>query len=163
MTENQILGPDLLLQKQATARDRNGRFAKGRSGNPAGRSRGIRNPRARQIARLCGGYPFVPTRGAIDRALDGHRLALLLCLEWIIPPRRSRPILLDLPPIRDAADLAPAIAAIIAAAAQGEITTGEALDLSRRAEKRARAFAAGQYGTPASYRPDAVPGKASRP
>jgi hypothetical protein len=163
MTEYQILSPDLLLQKQAAGRDRNGRFAQGRSGNPAGRPRGIRNPRARQIARLCGGYPFIPTRGAIDRALDGHRLALLLCLEWIIPPRRSRPTPFDLPPIRDGADLAPAIAAIIAAAAQGEITTGEALDLSRRAEKRARAFAAAQYGTPASCRPDAIPGKASRP
>jgi hypothetical protein len=163
MTENHLLGPDLLLQKQAAGRDRNGRFAQGRSGNPAGRPRGIRNPRARQIARLCGGYPFIPTRGAVDRALDGHRLAVLLCLEWIIPPRRGRPTPFELPPIRDAADLAPTIAAIIAAAAQGEITTDEALHLARRAEKRARAFAAGQYGTPASRRPDAVPGKPSRP
>src|ERR1700680_4409873 len=113
MTENQILGPDLLLQKQAA-----GVIGTGVSRRavpaipPAGRAAYATRAPGRSHGSAAAIRSSRPD--AIDRALDGHRLALLLCLEWIIPPRRSRPILLDLPPIRDAADLAPAIAAIIA-------------------------------------------------
>jgi len=39
--ESQSLGPDRLLPR---VRDARGRFAKGSSGNPRGRPRGIRNP-----------------------------------------------------------------------------------------------------------------------
>ena len=40
--------------------------------------------------------------------------------------------------IRNAADIFPAIAAIFEAAARGELNSSEALELSRRVEKRAR-------------------------
>jgi hypothetical protein len=141
MTEFQILNPDLLLQKQArqtAGRDPSGRFAKGRSGNPAGRPRGIRNPRARQIARLRWNPEQGSVRYAIDCARDGHRLAIQLCLGYLIPPRRSRPIAFDLPPIRDAADLLPTLGAILEAAAAGEIAPSEAVRLARRVEAMAR-------------------------
>jgi hypothetical protein len=46
--ENQSLGPDL-FSPRAPARDRGGRFAKGHSGNPQGRPRGIPNPQRRAI------------------------------------------------------------------------------------------------------------------
>ena len=42
--QSQSLGPDLFLPR---ARDARGRFAKGSSGNPRGRPRGIRNPKRR--------------------------------------------------------------------------------------------------------------------
>ena len=74
-------------------------------------------------------------RYAIDCARDGHPLAVRLCLGYMIRPRRSRPIAFDLPPILSAADLATALQAVITAAANGEINSSEALELTRRAEK----------------------------
>jgi Family of unknown function (DUF5681) len=141
MSEDQRLSPDLLLQmqpNQMAGRDPRGRFAKGQSGNPAGRPRGIRNPRARQIARLRWNPQLGSVRYAIDCALDGHRLARQLCVAALIPPRRSRPIPFDLPPIRDAADVFPAFGAILEAAAAGEISLSEAAQLARRLHVMAR-------------------------
>jgi hypothetical protein len=57
--------------------------------------------------------PFSTTRKAIDRALEGDSVALRLCLERIVPPRRDRPISFRLPPIQAAADAAKAMAAIL--------------------------------------------------
>jgi uncharacterized protein DUF5681 len=142
MKESQALSPDLFLQKQATqaaARDPNGRFAKGRSGNPAGRPRGIRNPRARQIARLRWFPELGSVRYAIACALDGHPLAIQLCIAGLIPPRRGNPIAFDLPPIRDAAEILPALGTILEAAAAGEIAPSEAVQLACRVERIARA------------------------
>jgi hypothetical protein len=45
-------------------------------------------------------------RKAVTLALDGDALALRLCLDRIIAPRRTRPVHLELPPIADPADIA---------------------------------------------------------
>ena len=50
--QNQSLAPDLLpfsARARALARDKTGRFAPGRSGNPRGRPRGIPNPQRRMV------------------------------------------------------------------------------------------------------------------
>jgi hypothetical protein len=46
MKQSQSLDPDLF---STSARDARGRFAKGSSGNPSGRPRGIANPKRRWI------------------------------------------------------------------------------------------------------------------
>jgi hypothetical protein len=61
-------------------------------------------------------------------------MALRLCLDDIISPRRGRPVQLVLPPVRGAADLGGTMAAITNAAASGAIAPGEAAKLARVVE-----------------------------
>jgi len=63
-------------------------------------------------------------------AKEGHPVALRLCLERLLPPRKDRPISLALPKIRGADDLPEALGAILEAVAQGVITPGEGQTLS---------------------------------
>jgi len=57
--------------------------------------------------------------------------ALRLVMERILPPRRDRPVEVDMPRITAASDLIAAAAALTQAVASGDITPGEAADLSR--------------------------------
>jgi hypothetical protein len=84
-------------------------------------------------------------RQAIDDAKDGDSVMMRFCLGRIISPRRERPVRFALPPIRSAADLSAAIEAITAAVAQGELTTGEAWELSQIIDTFIRAIDATQF------------------
>ena len=99
-------------------------FAKGQSGNPAGRRRGCRNKATRAAEAYLDGEAETLARKAVELALGGNPLALRLCLERTIAPRRERPEPVALPPLRSTADLAPAVGAVAAAVARGLITTG---------------------------------------
>lgn len=57
-------------------------------------------------------------------------------------PRRERAVAFALPAIGNAADLAGAMAAIAAAAAAGELTSGEAFDMARVADSFLRVIEA---------------------
>jgi hypothetical protein len=59
-------------------------------------------------------------------ALAGDPLALRLCLERIVPPRKERPVALPLPAITNSDDVPDPIATVLAAVAEGSITPGEA-------------------------------------
>jgi Family of unknown function (DUF5681) len=133
--------PEMDLQKTGetgAARDGRGRFRRGRSGNPAGRPRGSVNSATRAAMLLLDGEAERLTRKAVELALKGDPTALRLCLERIVGARRGRPVALDLPPAASVADLAGAMTAVIAAAAQGTITPEEALVLSQTLESFAR-------------------------
>ena len=67
-------------------------------------------------------------------------MALRLCLERIIPPRRGRPVQLGVPPVSGAGDLGDTMAAITTAATSGAITPGEATELARVVEIYVRAI-----------------------
>jgi hypothetical protein len=77
------------LQKQDKGPD-SPLFQKGRSGNPAGRQRGCRNRATLAAEVLLEGEAEALTRRAIELALEGDTTALKLCLERIVPQRRSR-------------------------------------------------------------------------
>jgi hypothetical protein len=62
----------------------------------------------------------------------------------IIAPRRHRPTAFALPPLATAADCAPAMAAVAAAASEGAISTAEASELSQVVDTFIRALEAGE-------------------
>lgn len=128
-----------------SARDRRGRFLRGRSGNPAGRPRGCRDHVNRAAQILLAGEGAALTRRAIELALDGDPAAIRLCLERVLGPCRERAIEFEMPPISGAADLAPAMSAVAAATAQGAITPREAMQLGHVVEAYVRAVEATEF------------------
>ena len=104
-------------------------FPKGTSGNPAGRPKGTRNKATVLAQALLDGEAEGLTRKVVEMALKGDLGALRVCLERLVPPRKEALVHLELPEVKEAADLPAATEAIIAAAAHGEITPGEARDL----------------------------------
>jgi hypothetical protein len=127
---------DDLMEEQQKQRGRGrGRpFEKGQSGNPSGRPRGIRKRATQTMQGLLDGEAQALTRKAVELALEGDTSALRMCLDRIGPPRRERVAPLKLPPVRDPADLAGTMTAIIGAAGSGAISPDEGGRLARLVE-----------------------------
>ena len=127
--EKAISVADNLVEKQQKQRGRP--FVKGQSGNPAGRPRKPRSNSTRAIQLLLDGEAQALTRKAVELALEGNTTALRMCLDRLMVPRRDRAVPLAMQRVRDAGDLAPAMAAIMTAAGRGEISPGEGLGYAR--------------------------------
>jgi len=82
------------------------------------------------------------TRKAIELAKRGDLVALRLCLERIVPPRRDRPVNFTLPEINSVDHATRAMATITTAVANGELTPAEAVELSRVIEGYVKALEA---------------------
>jgi DNA helicase HerA-like ATPase len=80
------------------------------------------------------------TRRAIELALEGDMAALKLCLERILPQRRSRRVIFDLPPIDRIEDLGKAIGSVLQEAASGQLFLDEAAALIGMMEARRKAL-----------------------
>ncbi len=126
----------------AAPRDAEGRWQKGVSGNPAGRPRGSRNQATLMAQALLDAASAMLTHKAIERSVADDGVTLRFCLARILAPRRTPPVELDLPPLETHNDLALAMAAVGEAAAAGDITPAEALDLARVVDTAIRAIAA---------------------
>ncbi|MDB9704431.1 hypothetical protein OAA86_10190 [Rhodospirillales bacterium] len=105
-------------------RKTDGTFALGNA--LGGRTKGSRNGTTLAVEALLDGQSKALTQRAIDTALDGDGAALRLCLERICPPRKDRPVLFDLPAMTNSKDAASAMAGIIMAVADGDMTPDEA-------------------------------------
>ena len=68
----------------------NGRFAKGVSGNPAGRPAGSRNSATLACETLLEGQAEALTQKAVELALAGDPVALKICIDRIFPPRKDQ-------------------------------------------------------------------------
>ena len=119
-----------------------GKFQPGQSGNPAGKAKGTRNATTLALEALLDGEAAALTRKAIELAQDGDTVALRLCLDRLLPPRKDRPITFALPPITTTDDLPLATGAIVAAVAAGELTPAEASEISKTLDVHVRAIEA---------------------
>ncbi|WP_441258998.1 DUF5681 domain-containing protein [Bradyrhizobium sp. 521_C7_N1_3] len=106
------------------------RFQPGQSGNPRGRPRGSRNQTTLAVEALLDGEAETLTRKAIELATGGDIQALRICLDRLCPPRREATVPFELPKIETAADAVKAMAAIVTAVADGDLTPGEAQAIS---------------------------------
>jgi hypothetical protein len=112
-------------------------------GNRYGRGRpvGSRNKATIAMQDLLDGEGEAIPLKAIKLAKAGNEVALRLCLERLIAPRRERTVRLKLPSdISRAEGISGAVAAILEAVAGGEITTGEAAQLANVLEVRRKAI-----------------------
>lgn len=134
IVENQPLGPDPFSPR---ARDARGRFAKGSSGNPQGRPRGIRNPKRR--------VPDLVTRPlgaqALSDLLDRKpHLLRPLAVQLLPPPLSDRDpaerVGIDLSSVRTGEDCRPVLSTVLTAIARGEIAPAEGARIARRVRAR---------------------------
>jgi hypothetical protein len=116
--------PPPLAQNGAKGRGRP--FEPGTSGNPNGRPKGHRNKATLAMEELLDGDAPALTRKVIERALEGDMVAMRLCLDRVLPPRRDRPVAFALPRIESVKDVPAAAAAILEACADGMLSPGEA-------------------------------------
>ena len=124
-----------------TERTERGQFAKGCSGNKAGKPPGTRNRATVAAQELLDGQTAVLTQKAIAIALEGDTTALRLCLERLIPPVKERPIDgITLPPLGDSQGVLTALEQITHQLASGELLPGEAKALCHLIEKYHQAF-----------------------
>jgi hypothetical protein len=125
----------------ANAGDQQGnRFQKGQSGNPRGRVEGSRNRATLLLDQLADAEAEAIQRQVIDAAKAGDLKAAELILTRIWPPRRGRPVRLELPPVRTAAAVSDGMAAVVDAMSAGAVTPEEAATVSGVLELRRKAL-----------------------
>ena len=79
-----------------------GKFAKGHSGNSAGKPRGARHYTTRLAEALIEGEADALVRKVIELAIAGDVAALKICLDRILPARRDRSVHFKVPVTKDA-------------------------------------------------------------
>jgi hypothetical protein len=106
-------------------RTKKGKFRRGTSGNPSGRPPGSRNKATLLVEQMIEGEGERLARKVLELALGGDLSALRLCMERLVPPRRDRPIHLNLPPIDTVEQISTAMTMVAAAIGEGQITPSE--------------------------------------
>jgi hypothetical protein len=101
-------------------------FIPGQSGNPAGRPRGSRNKKTLMLEALLDDESEALMRRVIGLAKMGDDVAMRLVFARMLPPRRERPVPIELPRIESEADARRASADVIEALSAGEISPQEA-------------------------------------
>ncbi len=136
--ESQSPGPDPFSPR---ARDARGRFAKGSSGNPRGRPRGIRNPRRRVPDLVARPLSAQALSNLLDR--KPHLLRPLV-LQLLPPPIAlidpAERLGIDLSSLRTVEELQQLLPTLLAAIACGEIAPAEGARIARRVRIRSRAI-----------------------
>jgi hypothetical protein len=117
-----------------------GKFAKGQSGNPAGKPLGARHKATLAIEALFEGEAEAIGRKVIERALEGDPTALRLAVERVAPLRRGRVTNFDLPVVKNGNDVVAAIGAVLQAIAAGQLTPDEGVLIGNVLEVKRRSI-----------------------
>ena len=115
-------------------------WKKGQSGNPAGKKPGTRHKATMLAERLLDGQAEELIQQCVQKALDGDSTAMRLCIERLVPPRKDRPVNLDLPQMECVEDTIKAMAVISSGVADGELTPSEGQVLSGMVENYRKAI-----------------------
>jgi hypothetical protein len=136
--ESQSLGPDPFSPR---ARDARGRFARGSSGNPRGRPRGIRNPKRRVPDLVVRPLSAEALSNLLDRKPHLLRpLVLQLLPSPLAPVDPAERLGIDLSALHTVEDFRQLLPTVLAAIARGEITPSEGERIVRRVCARLRAI-----------------------
>ena len=111
-------------------RNPDGTFAKGNAINLAGKPKGARHRATILAETLLDGQVEELMQKAVSMALGGDASVMRAVLDRLLPPRRERPVSVEMPKINAASDLIAAASALTDAVAVGDITPGEAASLS---------------------------------
>ena len=122
-----------------TGKQQGNRFKPGISGNPKGRPSGSRHRATLAAQALLDGEAEALTRVCVEKALEGDGFALKLALERILPPRKDRPVTVDLPTIQTTEDIVKATAKVTEAVGMGTLTPSEGELLSKILDNHRRA------------------------
>jgi len=109
-------------------------FPKGKSGNPRGKPKGARHKTTLLAEKLMQDDAENIVNAVLTAARSGDMTAARIVLDRIAPARRDNPVAFALPKIKRPADAVAASAAILSAVADGRLTPGEALEVSKLIE-----------------------------
>jgi uncharacterized protein DUF5681 len=105
-------------------------WKKGQSGNPSGKKPGTRHKATQLAETLLDGQTEELVKKCVEMALEGDGTAMKICLDRLIPPRKDRPVSIDLPLIEKISDASKAMATVSQAVADGSITPLEGQTVS---------------------------------
>ena len=111
-------------------------FQKGVSGNPRGRPVGARHKTTLAVEALLEGEAEAIGRKAIEAALTGDLVAIKMVLDRVCPPRKTRSIEIDLPPVTDASGVSQAQQEVLRAVCKGELDLDQAQAVNNLLESR---------------------------
>jgi hypothetical protein len=114
-------------------------------GNP-GRPIGSRNKAIIAAESLLDGEVEGLTRKCIEMAMAGDGVAMKLCLERIVPPRKDRPVSARVPAIDTVADVGAATNSLITSVAEGDLTLSEANEFAKLIELHLRSLELSEIG-----------------
>ena len=117
-----------------------GKFAKGHSGNCAGKPRGARHYTTRLAEALIENEAEILVRKVIELAIAGDIAALKICIDRILPARRERSVHFKVQVAKNGDGLMLAFDQALKAVAKGEITPDEAATIAGIIESRCRVF-----------------------
>jgi hypothetical protein len=112
----------------------------GQSGNPAGKKPGTRHKATQLAETLLDGQTEQLVNKCVEMAIDGDSTAMRICMDRLIPPRKSRPVKIDLPDVSTGKGVFEAQAVIVQAVCEGEITPDEGQVISSILEARRKSI-----------------------